>query len=105
MEFVELRRFLQDTEVDCVVEVGWLATLVRDVSKVLEDLGMPPTSGIPQDPRMADNVLEVVDVILECLWESYTSGHGPGIMHCSLIIVVSVVLSVLAFCFVFALFC
>jgi hypothetical protein len=61
--------------------------------------------GIPQDPRMADNVLEVVDVILECLWESYTSGHGPGIMHCSLIIVVSVVLSALAFCFVFALFC
>jgi hypothetical protein len=54
---------------------------------------------------MADNVLEVVDVILECLWESYTSGHGPGIMHCSLIIVVSVVLFALAFCFVFALFC
>jgi hypothetical protein len=47
MEFVELRRLLQDTEVDCVFEVEWPATLVRDVSKVLVDLGLPPITKIP----------------------------------------------------------
>jgi hypothetical protein len=47
MEFVELRRLLQDIEVNRVIEAVWLVTLVRDVSKVLEDLGMPPIQGIP----------------------------------------------------------
>jgi hypothetical protein len=41
------------------------------------DLGLPPIPGIPQDPRMAGDVLEVVGVILEPLWEAYASGHGP----------------------------
>jgi hypothetical protein len=47
MEFIELRRPLQDVEVDHVTEAGWLATLVREVSLVLENLGMPPIPGIP----------------------------------------------------------
>jgi hypothetical protein len=37
MELVELQRLLQDAEVDCVIEACRLVTLVRDVSKVLED--------------------------------------------------------------------
>jgi hypothetical protein len=41
MEFVELQRLLQDAEANHVTEVGRLAILVRDVSKVLVDLGMP----------------------------------------------------------------
>jgi hypothetical protein len=40
MEFVALRRLLQGVEADRTIEAGRLATLVRDVSKVLEDLGM-----------------------------------------------------------------
>jgi hypothetical protein len=34
-------------EVDRIVDASWLAALVRDVSKVLEDLGMYPIPGIP----------------------------------------------------------
>jgi hypothetical protein len=33
-----------------------LAILMRDVSKVLVDLGMPPISGIPWDPRPAADI-------------------------------------------------
>jgi hypothetical protein len=53
------------------------STLVRDVSKVLKDLGMPPIPGIPRDPCTAGDVLEVVDVILEHLQEAYASDHDP----------------------------
>jgi hypothetical protein len=45
MELVELQRLLQDAEVDCVIEACRLVTLVRDVSKVLEDHGMSPPEG------------------------------------------------------------
>jgi hypothetical protein len=79
MEFIELRRLLQDAEVDHVTEAGWLAILARDVSKVLVDLGMPPIPGIPRDPRMTDNILEAMDVILERMWEAkmlITPGSG-----------------------------
>jgi hypothetical protein len=51
--------------------------LVRHVSKVLVDLGMPPIPRIPRDPHTAGDVLEVVGIILERLWETYASGHGP----------------------------
>jgi hypothetical protein len=60
-----------------VIEVGRLATLLRDVSKVLEDLGMPPIPEIPRDSCMANDVLEQVDIILELLNEAYDSGHEP----------------------------
>jgi hypothetical protein len=33
MDFAELRRILQDAEVDHVTEVGRLAILVRDISR------------------------------------------------------------------------
>jgi hypothetical protein len=77
MEFIEFQRLLQDAEADRIVEAERLVTLVRNVSKVLEDLGMPPILGIPWDPRMANDILEVVDVILEHLQEAYASGHNP----------------------------
>jgi hypothetical protein len=47
MELIELRRLLQDTEVDHVAEAGRLAILLRGVSMVLVDLGMPPIPGSP----------------------------------------------------------
>jgi hypothetical protein len=49
MEFIEHRRLLQDAEADRINEVGRLSTLVRDLSKDLEDLGISPISGIPRD--------------------------------------------------------
>jgi hypothetical protein len=52
--------------------------LVRDVSKVLVDLGMPPIPEIPQDPCTSSDVLAVVDVVFERLKEAYESGHGPS---------------------------
>jgi hypothetical protein len=75
MELIELRRLLQNAEADRVVEAGWLLTLVGHVSKVLEDLGMPPILGIPLDPHMAGDVLGAMDIILECMKEAYDSGH------------------------------
>jgi hypothetical protein len=36
---------------------------------------MPPIPGILQDPRMANDILETASIILERLWEAYTSGH------------------------------
>jgi hypothetical protein len=77
MEVIELRRLLKDVEAEHIVETGQLAILVRDISKVLVDLGMPPIRRIPQDPRRADDVLEVMGVILERLWKAYDSGHDP----------------------------
>jgi hypothetical protein len=47
MGLVKLGRLLQDVEVDRIIEAGWLATLVRDMSVVLEDLGL---SRIPRIP-------------------------------------------------------
>jgi hypothetical protein len=77
MEFIELWSLLQDTEVDHVVEAGRLATLVRDVSMVLMDLGMAPIPGIPRDPHTVGNVLEAMDIILEHLSDANASGHSP----------------------------
>jgi hypothetical protein len=77
MELIELRRLLQNAEPDRVIEAGRLATLVRDVSKVREDLGMPPILGIPQDPCMASDVLGAVDIILQHVKEAYDTDHGP----------------------------
>jgi hypothetical protein len=51
--------------VDHVIEASQLAALVGGVSQVLENLGMPPISGIPQNLCMASDVLGAVDVILE----------------------------------------
>jgi hypothetical protein len=77
LEVIELWRLLQDAEADHVVEARLLSTLVRDVVKVLEDLGMPPIQGIPRDLCTTDDVLEVVDIIPEHRQEAYASGHGP----------------------------
>jgi hypothetical protein len=65
MEFFKLQRLLQDDEADHVIEARRLATLVRDASNVLEDLGMPPILRIPRDPHTAGDILEAVDIILE----------------------------------------
>jgi hypothetical protein len=60
MEFVELRWLLWDVEADHAIEASHLATLVGDVSYILENLGMPPISGIPRDPCTANDILGVV---------------------------------------------
>jgi hypothetical protein len=65
MELVELQWRFKEAEVEHVGEVSQLAVLVRDVSNVLVDLGMPPIPRLPQDPRAAGDILEVVGTILE----------------------------------------
>jgi hypothetical protein len=77
MEFIKLWRLLEGIEVECIAEAGRLVILVRDISKVLVDLGMPCILGIPRDPRMANDILEVMGVILERLREAYASSHDP----------------------------
>jgi hypothetical protein len=77
MEFIKLRRLLQDVEVDRVIEAGRLAILLTDMSKVLVDLSMPPIPGIPWDPRTAGDLLGAIDVMLEHLRETYATVHSP----------------------------
>jgi hypothetical protein len=77
MEFVELWRLLKDVEAARVTKAGWLAILVRDVSKVLVDLGMPPIPGIPRDPCITIDILETMGAILEHLREHYPFSHVP----------------------------
>jgi hypothetical protein len=77
MELVEPYGLLWDTNVDCVIEASRLATQVRDVSKVLEDLGMSHIPKIPWDPHTAGDVQGAMDIILECMKEAYDSGHDP----------------------------
>jgi hypothetical protein len=43
MEFVELKWLLQDIETYHITEAARLAALVREVSQVLENLGLPPS--------------------------------------------------------------
>jgi hypothetical protein len=50
---------------------------VRDVSKVLANLGQPPIPEIPRDPCTTNDVLKVVDIILEHLQAAYASSHDP----------------------------
>jgi hypothetical protein len=47
------------------------------MSKVLQDLAMPPIPEIPRDPRTVGDIMEAVDVILERMKETYDSGHDP----------------------------
>jgi hypothetical protein len=54
MEVGELRRRLKEAEVECIAEAGRLIILVRDVSKVLVDIDMPPIPEIPWDPHTTD---------------------------------------------------
>jgi hypothetical protein len=54
-----------------------LATLVGEVSQVLENLSLPPIPGIPWNLRTTDDILGAVDVILERIKEAYDSGHIP----------------------------
>jgi hypothetical protein len=56
MEFIELCKLLHDTKMDRIVKANRLETMVRGVSKVLEDLGMSPIPEIPRDRCMADDV-------------------------------------------------
>ena len=53
---------------DRIIEARRLVTLVRHMSKVLEDLGMPPILEIPQDLGMASDVLEAVDCQSDTPW-------------------------------------
>jgi hypothetical protein len=75
MEFVKLQRLIKDVEVERITKAGRLAILVSDVSEVLVDHGMPPIPGIFRDPCTTDDILEVMGIILEHLWEAYASGH------------------------------
>jgi hypothetical protein len=63
--------------VERIADAKRWAILARDVSKVLVYLGMPPILGIPWDPCMVGNILEVVGINLERLWKAYTFGHIP----------------------------
>jgi hypothetical protein len=89
MEAIKLQKLLKDVEVELVVEAGRVMILVRHVSKVLVDLGMPP---IPTSWRW---------------WASSWNACGrpmplamaPGIRRRPLAIVSSIGYPVLVFCF------
>jgi hypothetical protein len=47
------------------------------ISNAIFDLGMLSTCNIPQFLKLAQEVLMMTGLILECLWEACTSGAGP----------------------------
>jgi hypothetical protein len=50
-----------------------------EISNALIDLGVLPILDIPEQPRLAQDVLTVAGLILEHLWEERDSGTGPWI--------------------------
>jgi hypothetical protein len=54
-----------------------LLELVTEVSNTLVDLGTLPIQNIPQLPKMTQEVLAVVGLILERLREEHASSAGP----------------------------
>jgi hypothetical protein len=58
-------------------EARELSTLVIEASNTLVDHGMLPIRDILQLPKMAQEILKVVGVILERLQEEHASSIGP----------------------------
>jgi hypothetical protein len=76
-ELEELRECMVGVEEECGTEAEKLVALVREASKVLMDLGLPPIREIPQVPWKAQEVLKAAGVILECLREPHAFDAGP----------------------------
>jgi dynactin complex subunit len=102
MEFVELRRLLQHAVADRVIEVGWLATLVRDVSKVLANLSMPLSWRSPRTRAQPVTSWRQWMSSLSTCRRPTPLAMTLGIRRCSLIIIAPAVCSAptLSFSFV-----
>jgi hypothetical protein len=102
MEFVELRRLLQHAVADRVIKARWLATLVRDVSKVLADLGMPLSRRSPRTRAQPMTSWRRWMSSLSTCRRPTPLATTLGIRRCSLIIVAPAVCSAptLSFSFV-----
>jgi hypothetical protein len=76
-ELEELHARVARVEDEHTVEVGYLSWLVMEISNALVIIGMLPIQGIPQPPKMAQEVLAVGSLILELLRDEHPSGAGP----------------------------
>jgi hypothetical protein len=58
-------------------KAGQLSWLVVEISNALADLGMLPIQDIPQLSKLAQEVLTVAGLLLECLQKVSASSAGP----------------------------
>jgi hypothetical protein len=73
VELQELHTRVADVEDECTIEARELSQLVMEISNTLVDLWMVPIRDIPQLPKMAQEVLAVASLILECPREEHAS--------------------------------
>jgi hypothetical protein len=72
-ELEELHGRMAGVESKCAAEAMQLAQSVMEISDALVDLGAFPIWDIPAHPESAQDVLMVVSLILERLWEEHAS--------------------------------
>jgi hypothetical protein len=76
-ELDEAHTHVRRTTDDIAAEAEWLSRQVMQVAGVLIDLGLLPIEDVPQLPKIAREVLSVVDLILKRLQEALAFGDGP----------------------------
>jgi hypothetical protein len=73
-ELDETRACMHGIASDRATEAGWLSRQLVWVVGVLFDLGLPPIEDIPRLPKIAQDALLEVALVLECLQEALDSG-------------------------------
>jgi hypothetical protein len=77
VELDETRARVHRIADDQVDEAGRLSRQLVPVAGVLIDLGLPSIVDIPRLPKIAQDALLVVALVLKCLQEMLDSGAGP----------------------------
>jgi hypothetical protein len=75
----ELHKRLAEVEGERVIEAVKLSQLVREISDALVNLGVIPIWDIPQHPKLAQDVLTAVGLVLERLREEHASSVDPWV--------------------------
>jgi hypothetical protein len=75
-ELEELRERVAGVDSECATEAMALSRSVMGIFDVLVDLGTFPIRDIPEHPKLAQDVLMVVGLLLECLWQEHASDIG-----------------------------
>jgi hypothetical protein len=81
VELEKLHERVDGVEDERVTEAVQLSWLVMEISNALVNLGVFPIRDIPAQPKSADDVLTVVNLVLERLWEEHASITGSDIRN------------------------
>jgi hypothetical protein len=81
VELEKLHERVDGVEDERVTEAVQLSWSVMEISNALVNLGVFPIRDIPAQPKSADDVLTVVNLVLERLWEEHASITGSDIRN------------------------